>query len=100
MKQMIKFKFQDKEGFFSVVEKSNHYYTLVKKDTPKVFEVQKTKKLWISYDIKQPKFQEVLVNVLCDQTSVQWVYDELKRDENLYFKELDDSLCVFEIPKA
>ena len=99
MKHMIKFKYQDKEGFLSVVEKSNYYYTLVKKDTPKVLEIQKTKKLKISYDIKQPNFQDVMVDVIFDQTLIEWVYDKLKFEDNLYFKELDDSLCVFEIPK-
>ena len=62
MKNIVKFKFKDKEGFLSVVEKSNHYYALAQKDTPKITEIQNTKKLWISYELKQPDYKEVFVN--------------------------------------
>jgi general stress protein 26 len=99
MKNVLKFKFQDKEGFFSVVEKSNLYYTLVQKDTPKVKEIEKTKKLWISYELKEPNYQEVLVEVSYDHFLIQWVYETLEKENNLYFKKLDESLCVLKFPK-
>ncbi len=99
MKNVLKFKFDHKEGFLSVVEKSNHYYALVQKDTPKVTEIQESKKLWISYELKQPVYKEVLVNVLFDQELIKWVYGRLEEEKNLYFKQLDDSLCLLEIEK-
>jgi len=99
MKKVFKFKFQDKEGFLSVVEKSGHYYALVQKDTPKIAEIKNTKKLLISYELKQPDFQEVLVDVSYDQELIKWVYEKLEEEKNLYFKTLDDSLCVIEIAK-
>lgn len=100
MKNIIKFKFEEKDGFLSVVEKDNQYYTLVQKGTPKVLEIIKTSKLLISFDIKQPSFNEVNVKVLFDQELIKWVYDKLEADGNLYFKQLDDSLCVLEIQKS
>ncbi|MCR3906488.1 MAG: hypothetical protein NUK62_05640 [Tenericutes bacterium] len=99
MKKIVKFKFQDTEGFLSVVEKSNHYYTLVKKDTPKVRDIQDTNKLLISYELKHPDFKEVYANVIYDQELIQWVYNKLEEEKNLYFKELNDSLCALEIVK-
>jgi len=99
MKNVLKFKFQDKEGFLSIVEKNNHYYALIEKDTSKVAEIQKTKKLLISYELKQPNYKEVIVDVLFDQTLTKWVFDKLESEKNLYFKELNDRLCVLEIAK-
>lgn len=97
MKKIIKFKYQDKEGFLSVIEKSNHYYTLVQKGTPKVNEIKKTHKLLISYELKNPMFKEVTTHVIDDQEMIKWVYQTLEAEGNLYFKQLDDTLCVLEI---
>ena len=99
MKAVVKFKFQDKEGFLSVVEKSNVYYTLVQKDTPKVLEAEKHKKLLISFDLKQPQYKEVVVQVIYEKDLIKWVFDALAADNNLYFKQLDDTLCVLAINK-
>ncbi|MDI6452800.1 hypothetical protein [Peloplasma aerotolerans] len=96
MKKVVKFKFQDKEGFLSVVEKSNQYYALVQKDTPKVADIQNTNQLLISYELKQPNYKEVSAKILFDQELIKWVYHSLEEDKNLYFKQLDDSLCVIE----
>ena len=96
MKKVVKFKFQDKEGFLSVVKKSNQYYTLVEKDTPKVIEAQKTKKILIAYELKGSEFKKVDVKVLFDQDLIKWVYEKSEEENNLYFKKLDDSLCVLE----
>jgi general stress protein 26 len=97
MKKVIKFKYEEKEGFLSVVEKSNHYYTLVQKDTPKVSDIKKTHKLLISYELKNPQFSEVVTHVIDDQDVIKWVYQTLEAEGNLYFKQLDDSLCALEI---
>lgn len=99
MKKILKFKFEDKEGFLSVVEKQNFLYALVQKDTPKVKEIEQSHKLLISYEIKQPSYSEVNVNVSFDETLIKEVYHQLEADKNLYFKQLDDSLCVLELPK-
>lgn len=99
MKNIVKFKFQDKEGFLSYVEKSNHYYALVEKDTHKVEKIKQTHRLWISYDLKEPKFKEVSVEVIYDPDMIKWVYETLEEEKNLYFKTLDDSLCVLEFEK-
>lgn len=99
MKKVVKFKFEEKEGFLSVVEKDQTFYALVQKDTPKVNEVLNTKKLLISYELKQPIYQEVKASISFDQKLIEWVYDKLEEEKNLYFKSLDESLCVLEIPK-
>lgn len=99
MKKVIKYKYQEHEGFLSVVEKSNLYYALAKKDAPKIASIVEKHQLLISYELKQPHYQEVSVRVLFDQESVTWVYHALASENNLYFKELDDSLCVLEIAK-
>jgi general stress protein 26 len=99
MKKVFKFKFDDKEGFLSVVEKDNVYYTLVQKDTPKVKSIQESHKLFIAYDLKQPVFHEVDCNVSFDKSLIEAVYKQLEEEKNLYFKQLDDTLCVLEIKK-
>jgi pantothenate kinase type III len=97
MKKVIKFKFEDKEGFLSVVDMNHHYYALIQKDTPKVSHIIKTKKLLISYELKNPHYQEVDADVLFDDVLIRKVYHQLEIEKNLYFKQLDDSLCVIEI---
>jgi general stress protein 26 len=100
MKKVLKFKFEEKEGFLSVVEKNDYIYALVQKDTPKVKEIEKTHELLLSYELKQPEYKIVKLNVSYDEQLIKEVYHQLEADKNLYFKELDDSLCVLEIPKA
>lgn len=99
MKHVMKFKFQDKEGFLSFVEKDQFNYALVQKDTPKVIDIQKTHKLHISYELKLPVYHEVEADVIFDQSLIEWVYHQLESEKNLYFKELNDQLCVIRLPK-
>ncbi len=99
MKKIFKFKYEEKEGFLSVVEKSDTYYALVEKNTPKIEEAVKTHKMLISFEVKTPNFEAVDVNVIYDTKLIKEVYDQLEKDKNLYFKVLDDSLCVLEINK-
>ncbi len=99
MKKIFKFKYEEKEGFLSVIEKSDTYYALVEKNTPKIEEAVKTHKMLISFEVKTPNFEEVDVNVIYDTKLIKEVYDQLEKDKNLYFKVLDDSLCVLEINK-
>ena len=99
MKRVIKFKFEEKEGYLSVVEKGNLYYSLVQKDTPKVKDIQKSHQLLVSYDLKQPVYVFKPARIVEDPKLTQWVYETLEKENNVYFKTLDDSLCVVEIPK-
>lgn len=98
MKKVIKFNFEGKEGFLSLVEIANRTYALVKKDTPKVQNILETHKLAISYDLKlQAQFHEVEALVSFDIEIIKQVYNQLEVEKNLYFKQLDDTLCVIEI---
>ena len=97
--KILKFKFDGKEGFLSVIVKPEVYYALVQKDTPKVKDVEDTNKLQISYDIKKPEFKDVFVTVSNDKKLIKSVYNQLEIEKNLYFKQLDDTLCVLEIEK-
>ncbi len=99
MKKILKFKYDEKEGFLSVVEKEDGLYALVEKSTPKVKTAHEDHKLWISYDLKNPNYQEVDVHVSEDMNIVEEVYKQLEAEKNLYFKELTDELCVLVISK-
>lgn len=99
MKQIVKFKFDEKEGFLSVVEKEGHFYTLVQKDTPKVKAIEETHQLLISTELKTPEYHIMNVKVSYDFELISWVFHRLEEDKNLYFKELNDSLCVLEFLK-
>jgi len=100
MKKVIKFNFEGKEGFLSLVEIDNRTYALVKKDTPKVQNILETQKLSISYELKlQAQFFEVEARVSYDSEIIKQVYNQLEVEKNLYFKQLDDTLCVIEIVK-
>lgn len=94
MKNIVKFKHEEKEGFLSVVVKNNEYFALVEKNTPKVKTVKENGKLVISFDIKQSNYQEVHAEVIEDKNVVKEVYEQLEKDKNLYFKSLTDDLCV------
>jgi hypothetical protein len=99
MKNVMKFKYQGKEGFLSFVEKDNVYYALVHKDTPKVSDIINTHKMFVSYELKVPVYQEVEAHIEFDQPLIAWVYHQLEIEGNLYFKELTDQLCVISIPQ-
>ena len=99
MKNIVKFKFQDKEGFLSIVEKEGRFYTLVQKDTPKVKAIEESHQLMISTELKTPDFKMMDVIVSYDYELISWVYKRLEEEKNLYFKELNDSLCVLEFLK-
>lgn len=99
MKKVLKFKFEDKEGFLSVVEKENYYFALVEKDTPKVSAVLETNQMMISYELKNPSYASVKAHVIFDFNLVKQIYETLEAEKNLYFKNLDERLCVIEIEK-
>ncbi|HAX02479.1 MAG: hypothetical protein A2Y45_04280 [Tenericutes bacterium GWC2_34_14] len=99
MKKVFKFKFDDKEGFLSVVEKDDFFYTLVQKDTSKVKSIQESHTLFIAYDLKQSVYHEVTCHVSFDKVLIEAVYKQLEEEKNLYFKQLDDTLCVLQIEK-
>lgn len=103
MKKVIKFYFDGKEGFLSLVEIDHKIYALVKKDTPKVQNIFQTHQLSIAYELKQnPLFIPVEAHISFDKDTIRKVYEQLEIEKNLYFKELDESLCVIEIvhPKS
>ena len=99
MKKILKFKFNEKEGFLSVVDHNQKLYALALKDTLKVQTIRKTKKLLISSDLKNPDYKEMTVRVSFEKDIISMVYKMLEEANNLYFKTLDDTLCVLEIEK-
>ncbi|AUD64248.1 hypothetical protein BK011_00530 [Tenericutes bacterium MZ-XQ] len=99
MKNIVKFKHEEKEGFLSVVVKDDIYFTLVEKTTPKVKTAKTEGKLLISFDIKHPNYEEVHATVVEDMDIVKQVYEQLENDKNLYFKSLTDDLCVIKFNK-
>lgn len=99
MKNIVKFSHEGHEGFLSVVEKNGSYYSLVEKNTPKVEAAKETHKLLISYELKTPNFIEVEVDIVDDFDFTKEIYERLEKDKNLYFKELNEQLCVLKIKK-
>lgn len=99
MKKVVKFKFEEKEGYLSIVEKDETYYALVLKDTPKIKQALITNKLSLSFELKQPVYADVTVEISMDLNEIKWVYQTLEAEKNLYFKQLDDSLCVVKFKK-
>lgn len=99
MKKVLKFKYDEKEGFLSVVEKEGFYYALVQKDTKKVEEIKTSNHMLISYDIKDPNYQNIFVDVVEDQKLIKEVFEQLKIENNLYFKDLNEDLVLFKIRK-
>lgn len=101
MKKVIKFNFEGKEGFLSLVEINQRVFALVKKDTPKVQNILATKQLLISYELKQnATFSPVEAHIIFDSNIIEQVYRQLEIEKNLYFKALDDTLCVIEIGQS
>ena len=99
MKKVLKFRFEGKEGFLSVVESNEAYYALVQKDTPKVAHIKNSNQLEVSHELKTPVFAWISAKILEDFKIITWVYETLEKENNLYFKQLDDTLCVIEIAK-
>lgn len=97
MKQVIKFKLDGKEGFLSMTTIDGHWYTLAEKLSTKVDEVNRNHKLSISTELAKPVYIDHGAHVLTDSVIVQRVFEQLKQENNLYFKELNDTLCVIEI---
>jgi hypothetical protein len=99
MKKVMKFMFDGKEGFLSIVEKPTSYLALVQKNTEKIAAIRLTNTMVVSYELKPVDFQSVTAQVIDDEQIIREVYEQLARDNNLYFKQLDDSLCVVQIEK-
>jgi len=99
MKKVLKFQFEGKEGFLSIIEKNDKYYALIQKDTHKVDYILKHNTLSISYELKTPVYQHVSVNLSFDKNLIEETYHQLEVEKNLYFKQLDDTLCVLIIEK-
>lgn len=99
MKNIVKFKHDGHEGFLSIVDKNDSYYSLVEKNTTKVEAAKGTHKLLISYELKNPNFMEVEVDIIDDFDFTKEIYEQLEKDKNLYFKELNEQLCVLKIKK-
>lgn len=97
MKNLVKFMFEEKEGFLSVVKIDTKVYTLAQKETPKVKHIKLTHELLISTDVKNPIYQLAHVHVIDQSEIIKKVYEALQADNNLYFKQLDDSLCALEL---
>lgn len=99
MKSVMKYKLDDHEGFLSVTESNDTFYAIVKKDAPKVESIKQTGKLLLSFEIKQPAYQLIDVSLSYDEALVKFVFEKLQAEKNLYFKELDDTLCVLVFKK-
>lgn len=99
MKKVIKFSYLGQEGFLSIVEIDSFYYALIQKNTEKVDAIKQTNELMISYQLKPTHFTPVHVEVLESFDWVSKVYDQLEKDNNLYFKVKDDTLAVLQIDK-
>lgn len=97
MKYLCKFMFEGKEGYLSLVKKDDVYYALVENKTPKIGYVKEHGQLNLSFDLKQSAYSEYKVSVIDDPKLVLWVFEELKKANNLYFKEINDQLSVLEI---
>jgi len=97
MKYLCKFMFEGKEGYLSLVKKDDVYFALVENQTPKIVYARECGKLSLSFDLKQSTYSEFKVSVIDDPKLVQWVFEELKNANNLYFKEINDQLSVLEI---
>ena len=46
-----------------------------------------------------PDFIETEVDIIDDFDFTKEIYEQLKKDKNLYFKELNNQLCVLKIKK-
>jgi len=97
MKYLCKFMFDGKEGYLSLIKKDDVYYALVDNQTPKIAYAKEHGILSLSFDLKQSVYSEYKVSVIDDPQRVLWVFEELKKANNLYFKEINDQLSVLEI---
>lgn len=99
MIKVLKYRLDEHEGYLSVYEENQYLYAIVKKDAPKVQTIEETRQLLVSYDLKNPTFENVFATITYEDKVVKWVYDKLLEQKNLYFKEFNDTLCVVRIGK-
>ena len=68
-------------------------------DSEKVQYVKKHGSFFVSKDIHSEKFEKIRVSIIQDKETVQLVYDEMIKQDNAYFKDGIEGLCVLKFEK-
>ena len=92
--KVIKFRHGNHKGLFHYIKMDGVFVALSEVGTGKVEYIKEHRSLDITFDLKGEKYDVYFVDVIEDKETVQKVYDEMLKQDNTYFKEGIEGLCV------
>jgi len=98
-KGALKFKHSDEKGVMHYVTYKNEIVGLSFIRSLKIDYIDQFKKLEVSFDLKSSDFEEIEVKVDNNLEYVQEVYEYMLKENNTYFKDGFDGLCVLKFHK-
>ena len=96
---LIKFRHGNHKGIFHYAVYEGDFVALSELDTGKVTYIKDHGTLDITFDPKSETYDIMNIDVIEDKDYVQQVYDFMTEQDNNYFKNGIDNLCVLKFHK-
>lgn len=97
--QLIKFRHGAQKGIFHYVVFEGDFVSLSEVKTSKIDYIKSHKSLDITFDLQSETYDVMSVDVIEDQDYVQKVYDFMLENDNTYFRNGIEGLCVLKFHK-
>lgn len=96
-KGALKYRHEDEKGVMHYTTYEGRLVALSVHDSKKVEFVNNGGKLEVAFDLKSKDFEFVGAEIVTDKNEVEEVYNLMKEEENTYFTDGFDHLCVIKI---
>ncbi len=96
---LVKFRHGNHKGIFHYVVFEGSFVSLSEVNTGKIDYIKEKKSLDITFDLKDENYDIMSVDVIEDMEYVQKVYDFMLQNDNTYFKNGIEGLCVLKFHK-
>lgn len=97
--QLVKFRHGNQKGIFHYVVFEDAFVALSEAKTSKIDYIKSKSALDISFDLQSETYDVMSVDVIEDKEYVQKVYDFMLEQDNTYFKNGIEGLCVLRFHK-
>ena len=97
--KLVKFRHGNHKGIFHYEMFEGSFVVLSKNDTGKIAYIREHGAIDITFDVEEENYDILSVDVVDDPSYVQKVYDFMLQNENAYFKDGIEGLCVLRFHK-
>ncbi len=98
-KSLIKYRHGNEEGYMHYVIYEEKFIVLSQMKSNKVDYIKEHGKLEITFDMQSDTFDPVKAEIITDSSYIHRVLNEMKSNENSYFREYEEGLCAIIIHK-